>query len=42
MDGMEHARWFERTREYGMGLVKERFTWDEVADQMINLYEKII
>ena len=28
--------------ENGRKLVRERFTWDEVADQMINLYEKII
>lgn len=28
--------------ENGTRLVKERFTWDKIADQMLNLYEKII
>ncbi|MBA7705626.1 hypothetical protein ES703_114458 [subsurface metagenome] len=28
--------------ENGKRLVKERFTWDKIADQMINLYEEVI
>ena len=28
--------------ENGRKLVRERFTWDKIADQMLNLYEKII